>query len=63
MKGVIYSKLITASTLNGNTVHICISAVITYRILALVLSFVFLFCFTQVRFNFIDDVISLSEVG
>lgn len=64
MKGVIYSKLITASTLNGNTVHIiCISAVITDRILALVLSFVFLFCFTQVRFNFIDDVISLSEVG
>lgn len=26
-------------------------------------SFLFLFGFTQVRFNFIDDVISLYEVG
>lgn len=50
-----------------NTVHIiCIGAVILNdgrQILALSLSFVFLSGFTQVRFNFIDDVISLYEVG
>lgn len=33
------------------------------QISALLLSFGFLFGFTQVRFNFIDDVISLNEVG
>lgn len=53
-----------------NTVHIvCIGTVVTDgpQILALMLSFVFFFSpffgFTQVRFNFIDDVISLYEVG
>lgn len=49
-----------------NTIPIiCVGTVITdtREILALVLSFVFLFGFTQVRFNFIDDVISLYEVG
>lgn len=50
-----------------DTVHIiCIGAVILNDgrlILALLLSFVFLSGFTQVRFNFIDDVISLYEVG
>lgn len=50
-----------------NTVQIiCIGAVIVNdrpQILALLLSFVFLSGFIQVRFNFIDDVISLYEVG
>lgn len=50
-----------------DTVHIiCIGAVILNDrrlILALSLSFIFLSGFTQVRFNFIDDVISLYEVG
>lgn len=52
--------------LHGNTIHIiCTGTVIADepQILALVRSFVFLFGFTQVRFNFIDDVISLYEVG
>lgn len=51
---------------HGGTSHvICSGAVITDgpQILALLLSFVFLFGFTQVRFNFIDDVIRLYEVG
>lgn len=50
-------------TQHGNTIHIiCIGTIITGRsqILALLLSFVFIFGFTQVRFNF-DDVVSLCE--
>lgn len=50
-----------------NTVQIIRIAAVTVndspQILALLLSFVFLSGFIQVRFNFIDDVISLYEVG
>lgn len=61
-------QLFTASTYNTAqhqyNSHLCIG-ILTDRpqILTLLSCQVFLFGFTQVRFTFIDDVISLYEVG
>lgn len=68
MKEVIYShstQPVHKTARQYDSHIICIGTVVTDRrqILALLRSFVFLFGFTQVRFNFIDDVSSLYEVG